>query len=211
MYKILGGDGKEYGPVSTETLRQWINEGRANAQTKVQPEGGSGWVALAQVPEFADLQSAPQPSAAPSAIPSQPGVVGSFNPAAGNAAQTVSGPAIGLIVTAGLGAVAQLLGIVMNSLGVGMAGMQESPEMPAWVHTMSGTVGIVFNIIGLIMSGVVLFGALKMKKLESYGFAMTTAIIAMVPCVSPCCWVGLPIGIWALVALNKPGVKESFK
>jgi hypothetical protein len=31
-----------------------------------------------------------------------------------------------------------------------------------------------------------------------------------VPCISPCCLVGLPIGIWALVVLNKPEVKSSF-
>ncbi len=38
MYKIIGADGKEYGPVTSEQVRQWITEGRANAQTKVQPE-----------------------------------------------------------------------------------------------------------------------------------------------------------------------------
>ena len=36
MYKIIGADLKEYGPVSVEQLRQWISEGRVNAQTKVQ-------------------------------------------------------------------------------------------------------------------------------------------------------------------------------
>ena len=82
--------------------------------------------------------------------------------------------------------------------------------MPVWVHAMSGGIGIVFNIIGMIMAVVVLLGALKMKKLESFGFAMTATIIAMVPCISPCCWIGLPIGIWALVILNKPEVKGAF-
>ena len=53
MYKILGGDGKEYGPISAATLRQWISEGRANAQTQVQAEGSTAWVALGQIPEFA--------------------------------------------------------------------------------------------------------------------------------------------------------------
>ena len=36
-------------------------------------------------------------------------------------------------------------------------------------------------------------------------------IIAMVPCISPCCLVGLPIGIWALVVLMKPEVKAAFR
>ena len=52
MYRILGADGKEYGPVNGEALRQWITEGRANAQTKVKPEGGADWQTLASVPEF---------------------------------------------------------------------------------------------------------------------------------------------------------------
>ena len=68
MYKILGGDGKEYGPVSADTLRQWMAEGRANAQTQVQPEGASGWVALGSLPEFAAV-AAPAPAAMPQAVP----------------------------------------------------------------------------------------------------------------------------------------------
>lgn len=213
MYKILGGDGKEYGPVSTETLRQWVNEGRANAQTQVQPEGGSNWVALGEVPEFAASFAAPSAAPAPGTIgaPSA-GIPGG----GGNAAQLVAGPAIGLIVTAILGGLAQAASILLNLLGIGMAGAAASQgshsgqEMPAWVNMMSGGVGIVFNIIGIIMAVVVLMGALKMKKLQSFGFVMVATIIAMVPCVSPCCWVGLPIGIWALVVLNKPEVKGAF-
>jgi hypothetical protein len=66
MYKIIGGDGKEYGPVSADQLRQWVNEGRANGQTQVQPEGGTGWQGLGTVAEFADLFGAvPAPSSAP--------------------------------------------------------------------------------------------------------------------------------------------------
>jgi len=63
MYKILGGDGKEYGPISADTVRVWISEGRANAQTQVLPEGGAIWVALGQLAEFAGLFHAPSPAA----------------------------------------------------------------------------------------------------------------------------------------------------
>ncbi len=52
MYKIIGADGREYGPVSTEQLQQWIHEGRANAQTKVQAEGSTEWRTPADFPEF---------------------------------------------------------------------------------------------------------------------------------------------------------------
>ncbi|HWD18383.1 MAG TPA: DUF4190 domain-containing protein [Verrucomicrobiae bacterium] len=52
MYKIIGADHKEYGPISAEQLRQWISEGRANAATRVQAEGSNVWKALAEYPEF---------------------------------------------------------------------------------------------------------------------------------------------------------------
>jgi hypothetical protein len=54
-YKIIGGDRKEYGPVTAEQLRQWVAEKRANAQTLAQPEGGAEWKPLYSWPEFADL------------------------------------------------------------------------------------------------------------------------------------------------------------
>lgn len=64
MFKILGADGKEYGPVADAQLRQWIREGRAGGTTQVRADGGAGWVALNTLPEFADVFAAPPPGAA---------------------------------------------------------------------------------------------------------------------------------------------------
>jgi type II secretory pathway pseudopilin PulG len=61
MYKILGGDGKEYGPVTADMLRQWVNEGRASAQTQVCPEGSANWQSLASLPDFAPMFAPPPP------------------------------------------------------------------------------------------------------------------------------------------------------
>jgi Domain of unknown function (DUF4190)/GYF domain 2 len=52
MYKIIGADGRQYGPISAEQLRQWIAQGRANAQTKTLAEGAMEWKPLGAVPEF---------------------------------------------------------------------------------------------------------------------------------------------------------------
>jgi predicted Zn finger-like uncharacterized protein len=38
----------------------------------------------------------------------------------------------------------------------------------------------------------------------------TACILAMIPCVN-CCILGLPFGIWGLVVLNKPEVKDAFR
>jgi prepilin-type processing-associated H-X9-DG protein len=70
MYRVLGADGKEYGPVNGELLRQWITEGRANAHTKVKPEGSADWQTLASVPEFEPAFAASP--GAPSPLPTTP-------------------------------------------------------------------------------------------------------------------------------------------
>jgi hypothetical protein len=53
MFTIIGGDQKEYGPVSAEDLRKWIAEGRLNAQTLAKAESDAEFRPLAAFPEFA--------------------------------------------------------------------------------------------------------------------------------------------------------------
>jgi competence protein ComGC len=72
MYKIIGADGKEYGPVSTEQLRQWLREGRVNSETKIQQEGATDWLPLSLVPEFAVEVSPPGVTPAQGSAPGGP-------------------------------------------------------------------------------------------------------------------------------------------
>ncbi len=78
MYKLIGSDGKEYGPVSTEVVREWIHERRANGQTRVQRAGAVEWHTLSALTEFAaDLDGRgappPLPGGPGSAVPSTGG------------------------------------------------------------------------------------------------------------------------------------------
>jgi len=63
MYRIIGADGREYGPAGTDQLRQWIAEGRADPRTRVKAEGSPRWVALDSLAEFSDIF--PHPVAPP--------------------------------------------------------------------------------------------------------------------------------------------------
>ena len=73
MFKILGADQKEYGPVSADQIRQWIAQGRANGQTKAQVADSTDWKPLAEIPEFADaLRAAASPRGQPSSPPGSP-------------------------------------------------------------------------------------------------------------------------------------------
>ena len=76
---------------------------------------------------------------------------------------------------------------------------------------MRATTGVCQSVIGIVVAIVILLGAQKMKQLEAYGFALTSAILAMIPCISPCCLVGLPYGIWSIVVLSESQVKHAFR
>ncbi|HEX2854637.1 MAG TPA: RDD family protein [Opitutaceae bacterium] len=52
MFTIIGGDGKEYGPVTTEQVRAWITSGRASLDTKAKATGSDEWRRLADFSEF---------------------------------------------------------------------------------------------------------------------------------------------------------------
>lgn len=64
MYRIIGSDGRTYGPATADQLREWIAEGRADAQTQVWVEGASQWRPLAEYAEFAPLLTMRPPSLA---------------------------------------------------------------------------------------------------------------------------------------------------
>lgn len=63
MFTIIGADGKEYGPVSADKLREWIASGRANAQTQARRDGEAAWSTLGSLPEFSSAFAAPPPRA----------------------------------------------------------------------------------------------------------------------------------------------------
>src|SRR6056297_2656398 len=136
----------------------------------------------------------------------------------GNAAERLKVPAIGLIVAMGIGIAFALLGLLQNALGV--AGVAPGAMPPAeldpegmqqfrGIQMYSGGIGIMFGLISIVVAIVVILGALKMKNLESYNFALTAAILSMVPCLSPCCPLGLVFGIWGIVVLQDPQVKAA--
>jgi hypothetical protein len=58
-YRIIGDDGRTYGPATTEQLREWIAQKRVNQRTPVLVEGGADWTMIGLLPEFADTFAPP--------------------------------------------------------------------------------------------------------------------------------------------------------
>jgi len=145
MYKIVGADKKEYGPVSIEQVRNWIKQGRSNAQTLISFEGGP-WKPLATFPEFSsDLQ--PPPVAGLSSRYAAP-------------ARKNSAAVCGLVFSI-LGLLccplgASIIGIVCGAIGYSQ--IKDSPERYATGKNVAlaaiiiGALGVLLNI-GLYSSG----------------------------------------------------------
>ena len=66
MYRIIGADGREYGPVNLEQLLEWRRQGRVGPQTQVRSDSSSDWQSLSAFPE---LNPPPAPAAQPFAQP----------------------------------------------------------------------------------------------------------------------------------------------
>lgn len=69
QYIIIGGDGNEYGPVSTEEVREWVQAGRANGDTRIKPVDAEDWGRLR---DFSELE----PNVSPGSAPPLPSVEG---------------------------------------------------------------------------------------------------------------------------------------
>lgn len=54
-YTVMGEDGKDYGPVFADQIREWIRDGRLGAKTPVKTAADKDWVFLAEVPAFAEF------------------------------------------------------------------------------------------------------------------------------------------------------------
>lgn len=65
MFTIIGGDGREYGPVSADQVKAWIAAGRANLDTKAKAVGSDEWRRLGDYAEFMPGEPLPPATAAP--------------------------------------------------------------------------------------------------------------------------------------------------
>ena len=67
-YKIIGADGKEYGPVALSEIQKWVGEGRITGATQVSRSDQQNWSTAASFPELGVKDTTgPAPVAAASA------------------------------------------------------------------------------------------------------------------------------------------------
>lgn len=54
-------------------------------------------------------------------------------------------------------------------------------------------------------------GAFTMLRRGSYVWAMTVSVLALVPFLGPCYLLAVPFGVWGIIVLRRPEVRESFR
>ncbi len=207
-YTIIGGDGKQYGPITEGEIRKWIAEGRLNAQSLAKSESDAEFRPLGAFPELADAFGAP--AAPPSIAPVLPVSAGDRQAAL----DKVRVPAIGLIISAVISFLMSLVSLIrIRSMGEQIQQMDsmlsQNPQAQQFMETImklfSGPFGVAQYLLMMLISVLIFIGALKMLKLQSYEFAYAAAILSVIPCLTPCCgWIlGLIFGIWAMSVLGK--------
>ena len=81
---------------------------------------------------------------------------------------------------------------------------QASPHL----HGEPSHIAIIGLSVVFLISSLMIFTALKMKRLQAYGLAIAASILAII--ISPGNLIGLPIGVWALVVLSQREVRAAF-
>ena len=117
-----------------------------------------------------------------------------------------------LIVAAAFNAALGLLGIISQLIQLSNpARSQITGSEATKIGYVTGQFIASSNFfLSLVAAPIIIYGAVKMLKGSSYGWAKAASILAIVPFTSCCFLIGAPIGIWALVVLSKPEVKMFF-
>jgi hypothetical protein len=155
MYKLVGVDNREYGPVTQEAVLEWIAQGRANGSTIARFEEGA-WKPLQTFPEFRaalGVSSAPTQGAPASIVTTW--ATGEAPPYSGLASQPrkTNIPAIlGLvfsIVCCCCGYLGPILGLILSVIGY--AQIRAKPDLYSTSPAIP-IAGICISIILILLS-----------------------------------------------------------
>ncbi|HEY1718067.1 MAG TPA: DUF4190 domain-containing protein [Verrucomicrobiae bacterium] len=149
MYKIIGQDGKEYGPITAGQLRQWISQNRVESRTPVFKDGAKEWTFAGLLPEFAALFSIRTPQVPPTiAPPNQPRTNNSF---------AIAGLIFGIVsFLCCCKFLFAPLGIVFSLIGLSQ--INRHPEL--YEGRSLAIAGLVLSIVSLLLAVVLVIFAL---------------------------------------------------
>lgn len=157
MYKIIGADGKEYGPITAKQLHQWIAQGRANETTKIRLEESTEWQTLGSLPEFADALAQP---------PSLPNLPAAAPPPAKTSGLAITSLVLGLLGLISCG-ISSLVGLVLGIVSL----TQISKSQGRLKGQGLAIAGVVVSAFILLLMAVTVPSALSKAKAKARSVA----------------------------------------
>ena len=196
-YTIVGGDGGQYGPVNTEQLRRWIQDGRVAAHTQVWRSDTPSWVTASALPELG------------------------LNPtsaAAGASTDSVSEPDPALAKRVKMG-VSWFYWIAALSLFNSVSalcnwdfgfylGLGITQWIDGFANALGPVGGIIALVIGLFAAGILVLLGIFSAKGHAWAFivglillGLDTLIVGVSALVVPSIWIGVGLHVWALISI----------
>lgn len=122
----------------------------------------------------------------------------------------VQGPSVGLTVVSAICIAILLPALAFDAwlLLSGAAGELRKPQGLA--NETKVTVRAVWGLLVLAANLVIITGALRMRVARNLGLARAACLLSVIPCFGPCFVLGIPFGVWGLVVLNDPRVRDGF-
>jgi hypothetical protein len=113
------------------------------------------------------------------------------------------GPSLGLLLMAIPMGIGGLLMFVVAIVVTILRGL--NPDFPPIFGRWE-----ILQFASALPSLFIAYGAWCMRKGKRYKVALIAAILGSIPFLTPCIWMGIPFGIWALVVLRRPEVRAAF-
>ena len=159
-YFIIGGDGKEYGPKPDSEVREWIAEGRLNAQSQIRRQSDANWTVLDDLPEFSNdlFGVTPQKQAIPT--PSAPAIQQYQQPYPQYGAQTqsstngmaIAGMICGIVSLIGpcccIAQPATILGIIFSCIALSQ--IKSNPHQSGKGMAIAGLICAILSLVMLV-------------------------------------------------------------
>ncbi len=160
---------------------------------------------MAQYPPNNPYQPPNNPYASPQNVGGGP-----MGPQGTNVSGKVVPPGIALIVCGILGILFGLFDLAMRIFNLSTGGLDNfgGPREAVVIGAIGGGV---LDLVIVVCQIIVAVGGYYMMKQRNISLARSAAVISCVPCISTCCLLGIPFGIWALIVLADPMVKKSFR
>jgi hypothetical protein len=140
--------------------------------------------------------------------------------ATGPAPPKLMAPAVALVAVGAINGLQSIYAVSRNLLGMNEGGqpppnIQDNPELMEIYEAMQpyqGMINITGSVLALLCAVVIILAGVQMFRRKMYPLCMTGSVLAAIPCLSflACCLVGEGVGLWAVIVLLQPDIKQSF-